>query len=156
MRSTPTILAVVSGLVLLGLGVPALAQSAAAFQPMNPSDAPFIMRAGNGVYNTDTSNSRSVIANYGVSQAGSGGAKYSFSVAVYNNGGTMSCQAFAITLTPTFAVTTGTAVSTTTAAELNLLPTVQVTSAGNYAVAVVCTLPPSNGAGNGTVFGMWP
>lgn len=153
---TPTIFAVFSGVVLLGLAVPALAQSSAAFQPLSPSDAPSILRAPSGVYNTDTANSHSVIADYGVSQAGSGGASYNFSVAVYNNGGTMTCQAVAITLAPTFTVTNGAVVSTTSTAELTLSPSVQVTAAGNYAVSVVCSLPKSNGSGNATVFGMWP
>jgi len=121
---------------------------------MNPSDAPYIKHAGYGVYSTDTSNARSVIADYGVSTAG-GGIEYAFTVGGYNNGGTLSCTAYAINLT-SFASATGTTVSTTVTGTATLSPKVSVPSAGNYAVSISCTFPPSNSAGNGTIFGVWP
>lgn len=155
-RNASLSVAVLSGVMMFAQAAPAHAQSAAAFQPLTPTDAPAIKHSGYAVYSTDTSASRSVIADYGVSTAGSGGTTYSFSVGGFNNGGSLTCTAYAISLTSPFPGVTGTTVTTTVTGGFTLTPAVTVTSGGNYAVAIACTLPKSNGSGNGTIFGVWP
>ena len=85
MNVKAAVLAVLATMSLAAGGRSAFAQSASAYKPLTPSDAPYIYQAGYGVYNTDTSAAHSVTADYGVYTT-TGSQTWSFTAGGYNNG----------------------------------------------------------------------
>jgi hypothetical protein len=132
--------------------------SAAGFQPLTPSDAPYIVSAGYGIYNTDPSNSRYITAQPGAGPSPNvlgGPSDYRLIVYPYNNGGVLTCTFYVIELGgayPTYSGTTSTTTTGTTQLQVDVFFT--ATPGAIYAPGIVCQLPPSNSQGNGTIFGV--
>jgi hypothetical protein len=137
-------------------GSPVFGQSASAYRPLTPSDAPYIYQAGYGVYNVDSANARNITANFATITTAQSTTTWSFTANGYNNGGTITCTAYAIKLSGAFPLASGSAGNTSTGAFSNLIFQVAVSSPGTYAVSSVCSLPPSNSSGNATIFGVYP
>ena len=129
----------------------ALAQAAAGFQPLTSSDAPHIVQAGFGVYNNDTTASRSITSSLGALTAPLAGV-LNLEAYIYNSGGgTSSCTPYAadtsITSVP---ITTGTSGSSSAPGQVHFPLQLGLTAGHLYAISVICSLSKSPGGGNNT------
>ena len=147
--------------ILLGVLVVALtmcaerlvfAQAASGFQPVTSSDAAHIVQAGFGVYNTDTTTSRSITSSYEIVTPFITGTSVSLRAYLYNSSTASStCVAYAADLSnSSIPVTTGTGASTTTFGQTHIDFGVGTPNIDTYAISVVCTLSKSAGGGNNT------
>ena len=128
----------------------ALAQGASAFQGLTSSDATHLVQAGYGIYNTDTMASHSITAFYGIVTPLISSTSQSFTAYIYNDGaGTTSCNAYALDLNNSLALSTGTTQGNSATGSLSISFGVSTGTAGHsYAVSVLCTLSKSQGGGN--------
>jgi hypothetical protein len=144
------------GLMTLFAAGTANAQSSGAFQPYSSAEAPFISRAGWGVYNTDTTATHMIIADYEVATTIVAGAGVNLNAHLYGNGNLTSCNAFGINLS-TLVTYPGTPASNSNVGTVTINFGTSLGPAGTYAITEVCTLGKSSTTnGNATLFGVDP
>jgi len=113
--------------------------SGGGFGPAYASDQPYINHGAGYVYNSDSVNSRNVIASLGASAA-TGATSYH--VYGYNYGLTLSCYVYDWNINTGSIVSAGN--STTANGSFDFFITVNTTSGNSYASTIWCVLPRTN------------